>query len=146
MLRKSLERIGYMVMYTKLLCILLLFISINSYAEANNAFDLAVTNNIDLQNRLKFFDNLYDCIPYRYIAQPSGYYEIYGKYNEICHIKWTLANCNFPKNVYQDFAKIQKKCTLERLERLSKGYRIELKDKDYRYLYQVGNKYCFIKY
>lgn len=105
-----------------------------------------ITNNKDLQEHIKFFDNLYECLPFIYHAQPTGYYEIYGKNDGYCSLKWTIVHCNFPPNVYPEFANIQKKRTLERAERYSKGIRVEIKDKEYRYLYETGNKYCFLKH
>lgn len=135
-----------MVMFIKLFTILILLTISNISVFANNTFDLMITNNVDLQERLKFFDNLYECLPFKYHAQPSGIYEIYGKNTNICSVKWSLVHCNFPRNIYPEFAKIQKKRTIQRVERYAKGIMIEVKDKDYRYLYEIGNKYCTFNY
>ena len=133
-------------MFIKLFITFFLTIILNANVVASDTFDLIITNNVDLKERLKFFDNLYECLPFKYHVQSSGIYEIYGKNNNICSVKWSLVYCNFPKNVYPEFAKIQKKRTIDRAERYAKGLRVELKDKDYRYLYQIGNKYCTFHY
>ena len=115
-----------------------------SVSAAGNPYEMMLTNNKDIENRLIFFDKLYGCVPYKYHQEGVGIYLINGKINGACSLKWVMADCNFPEGVYQKFAEVQKHRTIERVNRLHDGYRQELKDKNYRYLLSTGNKYCKI--
>lgn len=146
MLRKFLEHTGYTEMYIRGKCFLAIlstgiFLSVSA---AGNPYEMMLTNNKDIENRLIFFDKLYGCVPYKYHQEGVGIYLINGKINGACSLKWVMADCNFPEGVYQKFAEVQKHRTIERVNRLHEGYRQELKDKNYRYLLSTGNKYCKI--
>ena len=141
-----------MAMYTKfknLILIALLLIlgaTIHKSVLAAKPFELAITNDKDTEARLRFMDKLYACENYKYHAEPSGIYEINGKINNACNVKWTIATCDFPEGVYQEIAKVQKHRITERVQRHKNGIVAELNDKEYRYLLEVGNKYCIVQY
>ena len=126
--------------------VLLLWLSGFSFVRAENPYEFILTNNKEIEAKMLFLDKLTVCENHKYHAEPGGIYEIYGKANNACHLKWTLADCNFPEGVYQEFARVQKHRTIERLLRLEVGLRNEFKDKNYRYLLQTGNKYCSVSY
>ena len=111
---------------------------------ASDIFDIFITNDKQLDGYLTFFDNLYYCKEHTFNAEKVGSYQIYGKNNRTCHVKWTFADCNFPEGIYQKIAEIQKHKAIERNDRIKKGIMIEIKDKEYRELYQIGNIYCKI--
>ena len=127
---------------TKLINLLLLLFSICLTSNAENIFDFYVTNDKEIEAKLMFLDKLSTCTPYKYHAVPSGIYEIRGNKNTYCDVKWTIVNCNFPNGVYQKFADIQKFRTIERVNRQKNGVMEELRDKNYRYLINTGNKCC----
>lgn len=128
-------------MYIKLLLIL---ICLSTPCYASDIFDIFITNDKHLEEYLTFFDNLNSCKEYKFNAERVGPYQIYGKSNRACHVKWTFADCNFPEDVYQKVAEIQKHRAIERSGRIKKGLMIEIKDKEYRDLYRIGNTYCKI--
>ena len=119
-------------------------ICLSSYAE--NIFDFYVTNDKEIEARLLFLDNLSSCTPYKYHAVPAGVYEIQGKRNRACAVRWTIVDCAFPEGVYQKFADVQKFRTLQRVSRQRNGVMDELRDKNYRYLLRTGNTYCQNRY
>lgn len=143
MLRKCSELTGCMEMYIKVISI---FLIICLPVFAVGVWDVFLTTDKSLDEQLKFLDKLNTCEPYKYHAEPSGIYEIYGKRNKACALKWTIAECNFPEGVYQKFAEIQKHRAIERSDRYRKGQFIEIKDEEYRYLYETGNEYCIFRY
>lgn len=91
---------------------------------------------------MEFLDKLSICEKYKYHADGTGIYQIFGKLNNACKVKWTIVDCNFPEGVYQEFSQVQKRKTLARYNRFQEGKTMEIKDKDYRYLLYTGNKYC----
>ena len=115
-------------------------------AQSENIFDFYVTNDKEIEAKMLFLDNLYNCNPYKYHAVPNGIYEIRGKYNRACYVRWTVVDCTFPEGVYQQFAQVQKFRTMERSHRQSNGIMEELRDKNYRYLLKTGNTYCQNRY
>lgn len=120
------------------------FIALKCYAFAN--FHLVATSNKDLQAKLEFLDKLSVCEKHKYQEDSIGSYEIFGKQNQACKIKWTLVDCNFPEGVYQEFSNVQKKRVVERYNNFQDKYYIEIEDADYRYLYNTGNKFCTNRY
>ena len=124
--------------------LILCFIALKCYAFAN--FHLVATNNKDLQSKLDFLDKLETCTKYKYQEDGIGSYEIFGKLNLACKVKWTIVDCNFPEGVYQEFSKVQKKRVIDRYNNLQDKYYIEIEDADYRYLYNTGNLYCTNRY
>lgn len=126
----------------KLVKFLFLLMSICLSSNAQEVFDFYVTNDKDVEAKLIFLENLSTCTPYKYHAVPSGIYEVKGKQNTYCNVKWTIVNCTFPNGVYQKFANVQKFRTMERLNRQRNGVMEELRDKNYRYLINTGNLYC----
>lgn len=143
MLRKFLEHTGFTEMCIRKPAVLIALMCVPAFA-AGNPYEMMVTNNKDIENRMIFFDKISSCTPYKYHQDGAGIYQINGKMNGACSIKWIMADCNFPEGVYQKFAEVQKHRTIERVNRLHEGYRQELKDKNYRYLLSTGNKYCKI--
>lgn len=129
-------------MYTKFL--LLLCFLICTPCKAADTFEIFITNNIQLEGYLKFFDKLNNCTAYNFNAEHAGPYKIFGKNNGACHVKWTFADCYFPNGIYQKVAEIQQHRAIERNENIKKGILIENKDREYRELYQIGNQYCKI--
>lgn len=122
------------------LCLVIL----KCYAIAN--FYLVATSDKDLQAKLNFLDKLDICEKHKYQEDGVGSYEIFGKQNKACKVKWTLVDCYFPEGVYQEFSQVQKKRVIERYNnRLDKHY-IEVEDKDYRYIVNTGNLYCQNRY
>lgn len=129
--------------YIKPIFFILFFIIICLSSKAENIFDFYVTNDKEVEAKLLFLENLSTCTPYKYHATPNGIYEIRGKINNAsCDVKWTIVNCTFPNGVYQKFADIQSFRTIERANRQRNGIMEELKDKNYRYLINIGNQYC----
>lgn len=120
------------------------FIALKCYAFAN--FHLVATSNKDLQAKLEFLDKLSVCEKHKYQEDSIGSYEIFGKQNQACKVKWTLVDCNFPEGVYQEFSSVQKKRVVERYNNIQDKYYIEIEDADYRYLYNTGNKFCTNRY
>ncbi len=120
------------------------FIVLKCYAFAN--FYLVATSNKDLQAKLEFLDKLSVCEKHKYQEDSIGSYEIFGKQNQACKVKWTLVDCNFPEGVYQEFSSVQKKRVVERYNNIQDKYYIEIEDADYRYLYNTGNKFCTNRY
>ena len=120
------------------------FIVLKCYAFAN--FYLVATSNKDLQAKLEFLDKLSVCEKHKYQEDSIGSYEIFGKQNQACKVKWTLVDCNFPEGVYQEFSNVQKKRVVERYNNFQDKYYIEIEDADYRYLYNTGNKFCTNRY
>lgn len=114
--------------------------------QAGTIWDIFLTNDKNLEEQLQFFEKIETCSPYKYHAMPSGVYEVYGKRNKACALKWTIVDCNFPEGVYQEFAKIQKHRAIERSERYRNRQFIELKDREYRELLNIGNTYCHNKF
>lgn len=124
--------------------LLILYIAICIPCDAAEIFDIFITNDKQLEGYLKFFDKLETCTKYEYNAERVGLYQIYGKNNNTCHVKWTFADCYLPEGIYQKFADIQEDRAIKRNAKIKKGIMIEDKDKDYRFLYQIGNQYCQI--
>ncbi len=120
------------------------FIALKCYAFAN--FYLVATNDKDLQAKLEFLDKLSVCEKHKYQEDSIGSYEIFGKQNQACKVKWTLVDCKFPEGVYQEFSNVQKKRVVERYNNFQDKYYIEIEDADYRYLYNTGNKFCTNRY
>lgn len=118
----------------------LFLVVLKCYAFAN--FYLVATSDKDLQAKLDFLDKLSICEKYKYQEDGIGSYEIFGKQNQACKVKWTLVDCNFPEGVYQEFSNVQKKRVVERYNNIQDKYYIEIEDADYRYLYNTGNKFC----
>ena len=122
------------------LCLVIL----KCYAFTN--FSLIATSDKDLQAKLNFLDKLDICEKHKYQEDGVGSYEILGKQNKACKVKWTLVDCYFPEGVYQEFSQVQKKRVIERYNnRLDKHY-IEVEDKNYRYIVNTGNLYCQNRY
>ena len=111
-------------------------------AYALETFQFLATTNNDLESKMEFLDKLSICEKYKYHTDGTGIYQIFGKLNNACKVKWTIVDCNFPEGVYQEFSKVQKRKTLDRYNRFQEGKTMEIKDKDYRYLLYTGNKYC----
>ena len=111
-------------------------------AYALETFQFLATTNKDLESKMEFLDKLSICEKYKYHADGTGIYQIFGKLNNASKVKWTIVDCNFPEDVYQEFSKVQKRKTLDRYNRFQEGKTMEIKDKDYRYLLYTGNKYC----
>ena len=124
--------------------LILCFIVLKCYAFAN--FYLVATNDKDLQAKLEFLDKLSVCEKHKYQEDSIGSYEIFGKQNQACKVKWTLVDCKFPEGVYQEFSNVQKKRVVERYNNFQDKYYIEIEDADYRYLYNTGNKFCTNRY
>lgn len=124
----------------------ILMILLQTSVLAAGIWDIFLTTDKSLDEQLKFFDKISTCTVYKYHAEPSGIYEIYGKRNGACALKWTLADCNFPDGIYQEFAKVQKQRIYDKFLWQKSGILIDLKDKNYRYLYDTGNKYCRVNY
>ena len=120
----------------------ILMILLQTSVLAVGIWDIFLTTDKSLEEQLKFFEKISTCTPYKYHAEPSGIYEIYGKRNGACALKWTFADCNFPEGVYQEFAKVQSHRAIERSTRYAHKQFMEVKDKEYRYLYEMGNLYC----
>ena len=121
-----------------------LLLALSSFALSS--FQLVATNNKDLQNKLMFLDKLELCEKYKFQEDGVGSYEIFGKQNKACKVKWTLVDCYFPEGVYQEFSNIQKKRVIERYNNRLDKYYIENEDKDYRYIVNTGNAYCQNRY
>ena len=122
------------------LCLVIL----KCYAFTN--FSLIAASEKDLQAKLNFLDKLDICEKHKYQEDGVGSYEIFGKQNKACKVKWTLVDCYFPEGVYQEFSQVQKKRVIERYNnRLDKHY-IEVEDKNYRYIVNTGNLYCQNRY
>lgn len=122
----------------------LFLLTLSSFALSS--FQLVATSNKDLQNKLTFLDKLEICEKHKFQEDGVGSYEIFGKQNKACKVKWTLVDCYFPEGVYQEFSQVQKKRIIERYNnRLDKHY-IEVEDKDYRYIVNTGNLYCQNRY
>lgn len=130
-------------MYIKVISI---FLMICLPVFAVGIWDIFLTTDKSLEEQLKFFEKISTCTPYKYHAEPSGIYEIYGKRNGACALKWTFADCNFPEGVYQEFANVQRHRAIERSTRYTNKQFMEVKDKEYRYLYEIGNLYCRFNY
>lgn len=113
---------------------------------AIETFQFFATSNKDLEKKLEFLDKLSICEKFKYQEDGIGSYEIFGKVNNTCKLKWTLVNCNFPEGVYQEFSNIQKERTLERYDNRLNKYYIEIENKDYRYIVNTGNLYCQNRY
>lgn len=122
----------------------LCLVVLKCYAFAN--FYLVATSDKDLQAKLDFLDKLSICEKHKYQEDGIGSYEIFGKQNQACKVKWTLVDCNFPEGVYQEFSNVQKKRVVERYNNIQDKYYIEIEDADYRYLYNTGNKFCTNRY
>ena len=122
----------------------LCLVVLKCYAFDN--FHLVATSNQDLQAKLDFLDKLSICQKHKYQEDGIGSYEIFGKQNQACKVKWTLVDCNFPEGVYQEFSSVQKKRVVERYNNIQDKYYIEIEDADYRYLYNTGNKFCTNRY
>ena len=120
------------------------FIVLKCYAFAN--FYLVATSNKDLQAKLEFLDKLSVCEKHKYQEDSIGSYEIFGKQNQACKVKWTLVDCKFPEGVYQEFSAVQKKRIIDKYHNIQDKYYIEIEDADYRYLYNTGNKFCTNRY
>lgn len=133
-------------MFTKLRLSLCLLVILILPCNAENIFDILITNDKNIENKILFLDKLEECKPYKYHAEPSGIYVVNGISNKACAVKWTLADCNFPEGVYQEFAKVQKQRIADKVLWMRNGILIDLKDKNYRYLYDTGNKYCKMNY
>jgi len=123
---------------------LLIFLPTSVFAVG--IWDIFLTTDKNLEEQLKFLDKLQSCTPYKYHAEPTGMYEVYGKRNKACALKWTIVECNFPEGVYQEFSEIQKHRAIERSDRYREGKFIELKDREYRELLNIGNTYCTNSY
>ncbi len=128
------------------LIISIMFFSLCLTSQAENIFDFYITNDKEINARMLFLDNLSTCTPYKYHAMPNGVYEIRGKQNRACSVRWTIVDCAFPEGVYQKFADVQKFRTMERVHRQKNGVMEELLDKNYRYLLETGNTYCQNRY
>ena len=113
---------------------------------ALGTFQFIATNNKDLQAKLNFLDKLATCDKHKYQEDGVGNYEVFGKQNNACKVKWVLVDCNFPEGVYQEFSNVQKKRVIDRYNHLQDKYYIEIEDADYRYLYSTGNKFCKNRY
>lgn len=124
--------------------ILLIVCAIKVFAL--ETFQFFATNNKDLEKKLEFLDKLSICEKFKYQEDGIGSYEIFGKVNNTCKLKWTLVDCNFPEGVYQEFSNVQKKRTLERYDNRLNKYYIEIENKDYRYIVNKGNLYCQNRY
>ena len=130
----------FIITISFVLCLVIL----KCYALAN--FSLIATSDKDLQAKLNFLDKLDICEKHKYQEDGVGSYEIFGKQNKACKVKWTLVDCYFPEGVYQEFSQVQKKRVIERYNnRLDKHY-IEVEDKNYRYIVNTGNLYCQNRY
>lgn len=130
----------FIITISFVLCLVIL----KCYALTN--FSLIATSDKDLQAKLNFLDKLDICEKHKYQEDGVGSYEIFGKQNKACKVKWTLVDCYFPEGVYQEFSQVQKKRVIERYNnRLDKHY-IEIEDKDYRYIVNTGNLYCQNRY
>ena len=119
-------------------------VALKCYAFAN--FYLVATNDKDLQAKLEFLDKLSVCEKHKYQEDGIGSYEIFGKQNQACKVKWTLVDCKFPEGVYQEFSEVQKKRIIDKYNNIQDKYYIEIEDADYRYLYNTGNKFCSNRY
>lgn len=133
-------------MFTKLRLSLCFLALLMLPCNAENIFDILITNDKNIENKILFLDKLQECKPYKYHAEPSGIYLVNGVKNQACVVKWTLADCNFPEGVYQEFARVQKQRIADKVLWMQSGILIDLKDKNYRYLYDTGNKYCKMNY
>ena len=122
----------------------LYLVALKCYAFAN--FYLVATNDKDLQAKLEFLDKLSVCEKHKYQEDGIGSYEIFGKQNQACKVKWTLVDCKFPEGVYQEFSEVQKKRIIDKYNNIQDKYYIEIEDADYRYLYNTGNKFCTNRY
>ena len=125
---------------------IIIFMLILSSCFATELFQFVATNNKDLENKLQFLDKLSTCEKYKYQEDGVGSYEIFGKINNACKVKWTLVDCNFPEGVYQEVSTIQQKRVIDRYNNRKDKYYIEIEDKDYRFLYNTGNLYCQNRY
>ncbi len=139
MLKRYSEHTGCTEMFIKVISIFLL-ICLPVFSVG--VWDIFLTTDKNLEEQLQFLDKLHSCTPYKYHAEPAGIYEIRGKNNRACSVKWTIAECNFPEGVYQEFAKVQRNRAIERSARYRDKQFMEVKDKEYRYLYEMGNLYC----
>lgn len=131
-------------MFVKITLLLLCFVILKCYAK--ETFQFFATSNKDLQAKLEFIDKLSTCEKHKYQQDGAGSYEIFGKQNKACKVKWTLVDCNFPEGVYEEFSTVQKRKILERYNNFLNGKTIEIEDRDYRYLFNTGNKYCTNRY
>ena len=122
----------------------LCLVALKCYAFAN--FYLVATNDKDLQAKVEFLDKLSVCEKHKYQEDGIGSYEIFGKQNQACKVKWTLVDCKFPEGVYQEFSEVQKKRIIDKYHNIQDKYYIEIEDADYRYLYNTGNKFCTNRY
>lgn len=132
------KKIFYIAFFLLIVCAIKVF--------ALETFQFFATNNKDLEKKLEFLDKLSICEKFKYQEDGIGSYEIFGKVNNACKLKWTLVDCNFPEGVYQEFSNVQKKRTLERYDNRLNKYYIEIENKDYRYIVNKGNLYCQNRY
>lgn len=132
------KKIFYIAFFLLIVCAIKVF--------AIETFQFFATNNKDLEKKLEFLDKLSICEKFKYQEDGIGSYEIFGKVNNACKLKWTLVDCNFPEGVYQEFSNVQKKRTLERYDNRLNKYYIEIENKDYRYIVNKGNLYCQNRY
>ena len=132
------KKIFYIAFFLLIVCAIKVF--------AIATFQFFATNNKDLEKKLEFLDKLSICEKFKYQEDGIGSYEIFGKVNNACKLKWTLVDCNFPEGVYQEFSNVQKKRTLERYDNRLNKYYIEIENKDYRYIVNKGNLYCQNRY
>ena len=131
-------------LFITIIFFVLCLVALKCYAFDN--FYLVATCDKDLQAKLEFLDKLSICEKHKYQEDSIGSYEIFGKQNQACKVKWTLVDCNFPEGVYQEFSNVQKKRVVERYNNFQDKYYIEIEDADYRYLYNTGNKFCTNRY
>ena len=132
------KMIFYIAFFLLIVCAIKVFVI--------ETFQFFATNNKDLEKKLEFLDKLSICEKFKYQEDGIGSYEIFGKVNNACKLKWTLVDCNFPEGVYQEFSNVQKKRTLERYDNRLNKYYIEIENKDYRYIVNKGNLYCQNRY
>lgn len=146
MFTKNNEKLQYsrVQIFVPVTLLIFCFIVLKCYAFAN--FYLVATSDKDLQAKLVFLDKLSICEKHKFQEDGIGSYEIFGKQNQACKVKWTLVDCNFPEGVYQEFSNVQKKRVVERYNNFQDKYYIEIEDADYRYLYNTGNKFCTNRY
>ena len=132
------KMIFYIAFFLLIVCAIKVFVI--------ETFQFFATNNKNLEKKLEFLDKLSICEKFKYQEDGIGSYEIFGKVNNACKLKWTLVDCNFPEGVYQEFSNVQKKRTLERYDNRLNKYYIEIENKDYRYIVNKGNLYCQNRY
>lgn len=136
--RKKLIFLSLVVITSIGLCVLRTF--------SQEPFQFIASTNKDLQAKLTFLDKISTCEKFKYQEDGVGSYEVFGKQNNACKIKWTLVDCNFPEGVYQEFSNVQKKRVVERYNNWLDKYYIEIENKDYRFLVNTGNLYCKNRY